>query len=110
MEAELIIQNLVRVGKVSSVDKPNRTAKVIFYDRGTTFVSGDLTVIRNFAHIPEKDVPQRTEFESGGSGEAAFENHKHDLIIVPWLPDVGEMVLCLYLGSDCGDGFVLGGV
>lgn len=107
---EMAIKNMVRVGTVSSVNKPERTAKVVFKDRGTEFVSGDLKVIKSPPFIPEKDVPQRTEYEAGGSGEAAFENHKHDLIITPWLPDVKETVLCLYLGAENGDGFILGGL
>lgn len=106
----ILIANIVRVGTVSSVNKPERTAKVIFQDRCSTFVSGDLKVIKSPPFIPEKDVLQRTEYESGGSGEASFENHKHDLIITPWLPDIGETVLCLYLGCEGGDGFVLGGI
>lgn len=109
-ELLMVMTKMVRVGKVSSVDKPARTAKVIFSDRCTEFVSGDLVVLRNFAHIPYKDVPQRTEYEEGGGGDAAYASHKHDLIITPWLPDVGENVLCIYLASEHGDGYVIGGV
>ena len=55
-------------------------------------------------------MPQRTEYESGGSDAAAFANHKHDLTIKPWMPKVNDTVLTLYLPVFNGDGFVLGGI
>lgn len=60
--------------------------------------------------IPDYNVPQRTEFESGGSGDASFASHKHDLIIKPWMPKVNDQVLVLYLPVFNGDGFILGGI
>lgn len=30
--------------------------------------------------------------------------------VYPWLPYVGEMVLCIYLPNGDGDGFVIGGI
>ncbi len=108
-DIEIAIRNLVRVGQVSSLNEEKRTAKVIFRDRGTEFVSGDLVVLKNSSFIPAKDVPQRTEEESGGGGFAEFASHSHEVIISPWLPFVGDYVVCLYLGNG-GDGFVIGGI
>ena len=34
------LENIIRTGWVSSVDIPERTARVIFEDKGDTFVSG----------------------------------------------------------------------
>lgn len=101
--------NIILLGQVSTVDKSNRTAKVSFYDKGAPYVSGDLKVLKNSSFIPEKDVPQRTEYEQGGGGYGLFDNHKHDIIIEPWLPNVGDYVLCIYLENG-RDGFVIGGI
>ncbi|MFI3254531.1 MAG: hypothetical protein R3Y63_09380 [Eubacteriales bacterium] len=107
---ETVVRNMVRVGQVSSLDEPNRTAKVAFYDRGTTIVSGDLKILKNSSFIPAKGVPQRTENEAGGGGYAEYESHSHEVIISPWLPYVGDYVLCIYFGRSGGDGFVIGGL
>ena len=105
-----VLKNIVRTGWVSSVNKAERTARVTFKDKGQTFVSGPLKVIKNPPFIPAKDVPQTTEMQSGGSGDAAFADHKHNLIITPWLPSPGDYVLCIYIPTGDGDGFVIGGI
>ncbi|MBE6012079.1 MAG: hypothetical protein E7234_05930 [Lachnospiraceae bacterium] len=28
----------------------------------------------------------------------------------PWIPEIGQMVLCIYLPNGNGDGFILGGI
>lgn len=108
MDAEKILSGLVRIGTVTDVDNGRRMARVKFEDTGMT--SGWLTVLKNQPFIPDYDVPQRTEFESGGSGEAAFESHKHDLVIKPWMPKVNDTVVTLYLPVFNADGFVIGGI
>lgn len=106
-----VLKNIVRTGKVSSVDPATRTARVTFEDKGQEpIVSGNLKVIKNPPWIPAYYATYRTEYESGGSGDAAFASHKHDLIINPWLPSPGDYVLCIYLPTDDGDGFVIGGI
>ncbi|WP_298029356.1 hypothetical protein [uncultured Dysosmobacter sp.] len=110
MDDITLLKNIVRTGWVSSVNKAERTARVTFKDKVRTFVSGELKVLKNPPFIPDYDVPQRTEYESGGAGDAAFENHKHDLIIKPWLPKPGDFVLCIYIPTEDGDGFVIGGI
>lgn len=110
MDLEMVIRNIVRIGTVSSVNEDERTAKVIFLDRGATLVSADLKILKNPSFIPNKNVEQRTEYQQGGSGESSFERHKHNLIISPWIPEISSTVLCLYLGCEYGDGFVLGGL
>ncbi len=72
-----VLKNIVRTGRVSSVNAGNRTARVTFEDKGQSpLVSGELKVIKNPPFIPAKGAP-RTESESGGSGEAAFAAHSH---------------------------------
>lgn len=105
-----VFKNIVRTGWVSSVNAADRTARVTFKDMGTTFVSGPLKVIKNPPFIPAAGVVQATEEKSGGSGDAAFAPHKHNVTISPWLPSPGDYVLCLYIPTGDGDGFVIGGI
>ena len=63
-----VLKNIVRTGRVSSVNAGNRTARVTFEDKGQSpLVSGELKVIKNPPFIPAKGAAQRTESESGGS-------------------------------------------
>jgi hypothetical protein len=110
MDDLTVLKNIVRIGWVSSVNAGDRTARVTFKDKGETFVSGALKIIKNAPFIPAKDVTQETEAASGGSGDAAFASHKHNVVIKPWLPNVGDFVLCIYLPDGDGDGFVIGGI
>ena len=102
------IEDIVREGKVTAVDNGKRIAKVWFDSMGIESDWLPVLITRDF--IPDYDVPQRTEFEAGGSGDPAFASHKHDLIIKPWMPKVGDQVLCLYEPIRDGRGFVLGGI
>lgn len=106
MDVEKILKRLVRIGTVTVTDPVKRVARVKFENTGET--SGLLYVLANRSYIPDYDVPQRTEFEAGGSGDPAFASHKHDLIIKPWMPKVNAVVLTLYLPVLDGDGFILG--
>ena len=106
MEIEKILKNMVRIGTVTVTDPDRRVARVKFEDTGRT--SGWLYVLANRPYVPDNDVPQRTEFEQGGSGDSAFERHKHDLSIKPWMPKVNASVLTIYLPAQDGDGFILG--
>ena len=108
MDVGTILSRLVQVGTVTDVDIPKRKARVKFQDTGHT--SGWLFVLKNQPFIPDYDVPQRTEYEAGGGGDAAFASHKHDLIIKPWMPKVNDTVVVLYTPVRDGDGFVLGGI
>ena len=100
------IEDIVREGKVTAVDNGKRIAKVWFDSMGIESDWLPVLITRDF--IPDYDVPQRTEFEAGGSGDPAFASHKHDLIIKPWMPKVNAVVLTLYLPVLDGDGFILG--
>lgn len=105
-EVENALENIVRIGTVTWVDLNKRLARVKFQD--TDNQSGKLYVLANRSYIPDYGDTQRTEFETGGGGAAAFENHKHNLIVKPWMPKVNATVLCLYLPVWNGDGFILG--
>lgn len=101
-------EDIVRIGTVTAVDNINHIARVWF--EALEIESGWMPVLITNDFIPDYGVPQRTEYEQGGSGAAAYENHKHDLIIKPWMPKVGEKVLTLYFPVFNGDGVILGGV
>ena len=107
MDVEKILAQLVRIGTVTSADPVKRVARVKFQDTGMT--SGQLYVLASRPYIPDYEInPQQTEFEAGGSGDAAYERHKHDLEIKPWMPKVNAIVLALYLPILDADGFILG--
>lgn len=106
-EMETSLENLVRVGTVTWADPVNRVARVKFKDMD--FPSAPLHVLASRPYIPDYEPsPQNTELESGGSGDAAFSSHKHDLRIKPWMPMVNAVVLCLYLPGFNTDGYILG--
>lgn len=105
-ETEKALENLVRVGTVTDVDNSQHRVRVKFRDMDMT--SGWLKVLDTRPSIPDYGVSQRTEYASGGSGEAAFASHKHDLTIHQWMPKVNDTVLTLYLPVFNADGFVLG--
>lgn len=106
-EMELSLENLVRVGTVTWTDPVKRLARVKFQDMDLP--SAPLYVLAARPYIPDYETkPQRTEFEVGGSGAAAYESHKHDLAIKPWMPMVNATVLCLYLPGFNMDGYILG--
>lgn len=94
-----LIQNMVRVGIVTAVDKPKRRARVHFPD--LNIVSDFLYVLKSPPFIPDKDEKQQTE---------TAEAHTHDLVIKPWLPSVNDKVLCLFIPCEGGDGFILGAI
>ena len=102
------IEDIVREGKVTAVDNGKRIAKVWFDSMGIESDWLPVLITRDF--IPDYDVPQRTEYEAGVSGDAAYESHKHDLIIKPYMPKVNDLVLVLYFPVFNGDGVILGGV
>lgn len=82
-QGENLLKSMVRVGIVSSVSPGSNTARVTFPDM-ENMVSG------NLKYLKRSDV--RPELYS------------------PWVPEVGEPVLCLYIPLQDGDGFILGGI
>lgn len=102
------IEDIVREGTVTAVNNDKRIAKVWF--DALRIPSDWLPVLITRDFIPGYDAPQRTEYEAGGAGEAAYGRHKHDLVIKPYMPKVNEKVLVLYFPIFNGDGVILGGV
>lgn len=87
------LEQIVRVGTVSSVNTAERTARVKFSYLGD-MVSGSLRVMQHYACAVEVTTDQA---------------HNHpDTRTTFWMPEVGDTVLCLYLPVFNGDGVVLG--
>ncbi len=100
---------LVRCGTVSAIDTSKRLARVMYPDLGIT--SGWLPVLDTHPHIPDYDpATQKTESTSGGSSYAMFESHSHNLTIKPWMPNVNDKVVVLYLQAFNADGVILGAI
>lgn len=76
-----ILNNLIRVGKVSSINEKEATARVIFSGQDEA-VSYDLPIIQRNT-LNNKDYA---------------------------LPDVGEQVVCIFLPNGIQQGFVLGSI
>lgn len=80
MADDSLLKNIIKVGKVSSVDPDKATARVAFETQG--LVSHDLQVI----------VPQ------------TLRNQDY------YMPDIGELVVCLFLPTGNAEGFILGSI
>lgn len=105
------LKNIVRIGKVSTVNAEERTARVIFQDKAN-LVSGPLIILQNQPSITvlETELTYGVLSAEGHTHEGETESHTHELIITPWLPYIGQLVLCLYLPNGESDGFVIGGI
>lgn len=77
------IKNIIRIGRVSSIDVSTNTARVAFSDKDD-LVSGNLMIV-NRGSMADKDY---------------------------WMPDIDEQVLCLMLpnksGQGLNEGFIIG--
>lgn len=102
------MEDIVREGTVTAVNNEKRIAKVWYDALGIPSDWLPVLITRDF--IPDYDVPQRTDYEAGGSGDAAYESHKHPLTIKPYMPKVNDKVLVLYFPVFNGDGVILGGI
>lgn len=85
------LKNIVRKGIVQSVDKKKMKARVKFGDKGG-MISGELHILIQERHIINEHV----------------ENYKAWLEY--WLPEVGDMVICLMIPDGDGEGYILGGI
>lgn len=79
------MRDIHRVGRVSAVNKDDHTATVYFDD--IEHVSAALPIVKNIPKIKASEGIVIT--------------------VEPWLPAVGEMVICAFLQNST-DGFILG--
>lgn len=126
------MSSLIRTGRVSSVDVKNRTARVIFPDKGD-MVSAPLVVLRSsplitaavttggdawkideaYASVPRGLGLDESYTQAGSDiikGELVPEKHEVNIEVYGWLPYIGQTVLCILLQNGEGDGYIIGGV
>lgn len=82
------LKDIVRIGLVSRVDSVKMTARVKIPDQG--IVTGDLSIVERMPVI---------ECKTGC-----------EIKIKPWIPTVGQWVLCIFKPDGEGDGFIIGGI
>ncbi len=88
-----ILENIIRIGTVSSVNPSERTARVKF-EYLDDLVSGPLRVLqRDGCDLDIKMAESHTH-----------PNSKTEF----WMPKVGDVALCLYLPVFNGGGVILG--
>lgn len=109
------LKNMIRIGKVQSVDAAKLKARVKFDDKGG-IVSGELHIIKRPVYIVPADNSKTsgqtaaTEVQFDYNDALTKKSHSHNAYVTNWLPTVGEMVLCNMLADGDGDGFIIGGV
>ena len=55
-------------------------------------------------------VEKAIDYKCPLHGVDETKTHKHVMKVYPWLPYIGQFVLCLYLPNGESDGFVLGAI
>lgn len=109
-----VFSSFFRLGFVTDVNNDKRIARVKFEDLGYT--SGWLPVLINqdVIHYYPYDEPQWTEYETEWKGSRAgdpdYADHRHKLIIKPYMPKKDDQVACIYEPVRNGRGFILGGI
>lgn len=97
------VRNMIRKGTVHSVNAGSMKARVKFGDKGG-IISGELHILtRHRAVVPgEKDKEGDKTKEKAG--------HFHEAYITEWVPQVGDLVLCLMIPDGDGEGYIVGKV
>ena len=111
-------QDIIKLGIVTNVDEGKRLARVKFPGMGLQDTSGWLPVLINRdrigSDVKEWNETQWTEFDTEDKGARAGDpdsvEHKHKLVIKPYMPKVGDQVLAIYIPIFNADGFILGGI
>lgn len=123
------LKDIVRIGIVSSVNSEKMTARVKIQDQG--IVTGDLKIVQNtpLITVESKEAGTKWEYDAQytgfdrklGLGETykksypdtivtTYSDKEQTIKIYPWIPYIGQWVLCLFKPGGEGDGFILGGI
>ncbi len=97
------LKNLVRKGTVHSVDTDRLKARVKFGDKGG-IISAELHILTASGIV----VPYAGERKGDRVGET--QGHDHKAYLAPWVPQHGDLVLCLMVPDGDGEGYILGGI
>ena len=112
MGIEQILERLVRIGTVSSLDSKGKRVRVKYEDTDT--ISGWLYVLQHSRAgiyvAPDGEHTHTINDTYSNGGTASTEpSHKHDnSYLTFWMPQVNDTVVVLNLPVADGDGFVLG--
>ena len=105
---------MVRVGTVTAVDNDKRLAQVYFQDMklpsGWLPVLISLDVMHYYPYDEKQWTEYETEWKGSKEGDPDYADHRHQVIMKPYMPKVNDQVLCLYEPIRNGRGFVLGGI
>lgn len=123
------LKNIVRIGIVSSVNPAKMTARVKIQEQ--SIVTGDLKIVQNtpLITVVNKEAGTKWEYEAEytgydrklGLGESykkkypdtihtTYEDKEQTIKVYPWIPYIGQWVLCIFMPDGEGDGFILGGI
>lgn len=97
------VKNIIRKGTVQGVNPETMKARVKFGDKGG-IVSGELHILAGHRAV----VPAERGREGNITNTA--EGHSHEAYITEWLPDTGDLVLCLMVPDGDGEGYIVGKV
>lgn len=97
------LKNLVRKGTVHNVDADRLKARVKFGDKGG-IISAELHILANSGTV----VPYSGEKK--GDRVRETQGHEHEAYLAPWIPQQGDLVLCLMVPDGDGEGYILGGI
>jgi len=135
---EAALSSLVRMGTVSSVDVAKGTARVSFGDRGS-MVSGNLKILKTQPVITvqaskaggsysvtatyasadrglgkgegyDKNTPDNIDVIGTCNYAGETKNEEMKFEVHPWMPYIGQQVVCIYPAASNSDGFIVGGL
>ena len=75
----------------------------------TTSTPDTITLEKVIQYEKKEAIPEDTKLCSY-TGVIEEKTHRHIVKVYPWLPYVGQLVLCIYLPNGESDGFVIGGI
>lgn len=110
------MEEIVQEGKVTAVNEGKRIAKVWFdaLEIESDWMPVLINQDRIGSAVADRDETQwtelETEWEGERAGEADYADHKHKLVIKPYMPKVNDLVLVLCFPVPGGSGVILGGV
>lgn len=122
------MENSIRIGEVSSVNAQKRTARVSFTTLGYT--SEEIKVLTNQPFLTMKRKENGADWKheakyatceretdlanvsfkksAPDTIKASYQSSEVEIKIEPWLPYIGQLVICVY--DDTGTGYIVGGV
>lgn len=109
-----VFSSFLRLGLVTDVNYDKRLARVKFQDLAYTSDWLPVLISQDVSPDHKYTDPQWTEFETQWqgtrSGDQDYVDHKHKIIRKPYMPVIGDQVLCIYEPVRNGRGFILGGI